>query len=211
MQDKSVDFWSRIADDYESGIDDIIGQRSRMYMFNKMLELEEPGNVIELGCGTGFFTRAIAKNAGHVVATDISDDMLERAKENLWDLKNVEFRKMDCENIPFPDNTFDTVLMANILQIVHDPKKALHESYRILRPGGALIILFYTHYGLSVFEKFQFWTKMIKKFKGKPPYQRMLDPEEVLKMAEEAGFRVEVLELVGEKFKAVYLKGKKTI
>lgn len=59
------------------------------------LQKEHMGEVIEYGCGTGYFTKEIAKNAEHVIATDLSEEMLEKAKMELKEFNNITIQKED--------------------------------------------------------------------------------------------------------------------
>ncbi len=93
--------------------------------------------MLELGCGTGHWTNFFVNHGFNVTATDISDEMLKFAK-----LKNIEaeFIKADSQNIPFPDNSFSVVSSITMLEFVNDQDKVINEIYRVLKPGGWLIL-----------------------------------------------------------------------
>jgi ABC-2 type transport system ATP-binding protein len=116
--------WDDHAEVYDTQIDTVIGRESREAVYNYLLGLRDLGRVVEFGCGPGFFTRAIAKNASHVLATDISREMLVRSDINLTGVENVGFEKVNCEHTPFPDNSFDTVFTANVVQVLEHPDQA---------------------------------------------------------------------------------------
>jgi SAM-dependent methyltransferase len=206
--DGNEQFWGDHAEVYDTQIDRVIGRESREAIYQFLLGLRDLGNTVEFGCGPGFFTRAIAQNAAFVTATDISYAMLDRANANLAGVANVDFVREDCEHTTFPDDTFDTVFMANVVMILEHPEKALTEAYRILKPGGRLILLYYSIGSLGPFERFRMIVRFMSRFHG-VPFKHMISMDEIRAMAEKAGFRVEELKLIGGKVKAVYLLGRK--
>lgn len=208
MENKNESYWGDLADSYDMIINEVIGERSRRDIYNIVLGLKDLGNAIEFGCGPGYFTRAIARNAGHVLATDLSDRMLETARRNLAGTEGVEFRKVNWDNTGLPADSFDTAFTANVIQIVEDPEKALSESNRILKHGGRLFVLFYSNIGMSVFDRFVFLVRFLRWFKL-PPYRRMMSPEEIRNLALRTGFEVERVSVVGGKVKAVFLQARK--
>jgi len=168
------------------------------------------GELIEFGCGAGFFTKDIAANASYVMATDLSDEMLAIARTQLEDLQNVTVEKADCEKTDFPDGKFSSVFMANLVHVIENPLITLQESYRILKDGGLLLVISYTPYGVKRFEKIKMVIRFMRKW-GKPPgCYRSLSPDELRSLVESAGFQVEEVQLMGgDKAKALYLKGRK--
>jgi 2-polyprenyl-3-methyl-5-hydroxy-6-metoxy-1,4-benzoquinol methylase len=106
-------YWSRYARTYDESAEYVVGKTLRQAIIKKLLEERDLGEVIEFGCGTGYFTKAVAKNAKRVVATDLSEEMLEMAKQQLKEFLNVTIEKADCEERSFPLESFDTVFMAN--------------------------------------------------------------------------------------------------
>jgi len=208
MENKNERFWGDHAAIYDTEIDRVIGRESREAIYNYLPGLHDLGSVIEFGCGPGFFTRAIAQNAASVLATDLSLQMLGRARANLADVTNVRFEKANCEQIHFPDGAFDTVFTANVVQILEHPEQALKEAYRILKPGGRLILLHYTFKELGLYDRFKMMIRFMSRFHG-VPFRHMFSMDEIRVMAGKAGFEVEDLKLIGGKVKAVFLLGRK--
>lgn len=92
--------------------------------------------VLELGCGTGYFTKEMIHTGAFITAIDISPDLLKIAEENVTsDL--IFFREENAYSMSFDDATFDTVVGSSVLHHL-DIKKALSEIYRVLKPGGTL-------------------------------------------------------------------------
>ena len=162
-----------------------------------MHEERDLKEVIEFGCGTGRFTRAIAKNAKHIVATDLSDEMLEVAKIRLSSFPNVTVQKSDCCRTSFPSARFDTVLMVNLIHVIENPSDALGESHRILRDGGKLLVASGTNYGAKKSDIRRRVTRYLERF-GMPPsyYQANLSPDELAFLVEGTGFRVDGVHLI---------------
>jgi demethylmenaquinone methyltransferase/2-methoxy-6-polyprenyl-1,4-benzoquinol methylase len=107
-----------------------------------------PGQVIlDLAGGTGDLTKAFAQKVGKqglVVLADINDKMLEQGRERLLNegvVANVSYVQADAEKLPFPDNHFDCITIAFGLRNVTDKTAALRSMYRVLKPGGKLLVL----------------------------------------------------------------------
>lgn len=97
--------------------------------------------VLDLGSGAGndcFVARAIAGENGKVIGLDMTEKMIELARENAEKLgfNNVEFRLGDIEKLPVTSNKIDVVVSNCVLNLVPDKEKAFHEIYRVLKPGG---------------------------------------------------------------------------
>ena len=107
-----------------------------------------PGQkVLDLAGGTGDltakFTRIVG-STGQVVLADINDSMLKVGRDKLRDLgvvSNVQYVQANAQALPFADNTFDLITIAFGLRNVTDKDEALRSMYRVLKPGGRLLIL----------------------------------------------------------------------
>lgn len=101
--------------------------------------------VVDLGSGAGndcFVAQAITGPTGKVIGLDMTDVMVQKARENAakLGLSNVEFRKGDIEQMPIDANRADVVISNCVLNLVPDKAKAFSEIYRILKPGGHFAI-----------------------------------------------------------------------
>ncbi len=103
--------------------------------------------VLDLAGGTGDLTAKFSKlvgNTGQVVLADINESMLRVGKEKLQNngiVGNVEYVQANAEALPFADNTFDIITISFGLRNVTDKDAALRSMYRVLKPGGRLLIL----------------------------------------------------------------------
>lgn len=107
----------------------------------------QPGqDVLDVACGTGDLTQALARRtgAGSVTGLDFTRGMLdiaERKRGRDPALAGVRYVEGDAMALPFPDASFDAVTIAFGIRNVQEPGRALAEFFRVLRPGGRLVIL----------------------------------------------------------------------
>ena len=103
--------------------------------------------VLDIAGGTGDLSYKFAKlvgPSGHVVLADINSSMLKVGRDRLTDrgvCGNLSVAQADAQYLPFPDNTFDCITIAFGLRNVTDKDLALRSMYRILKPGGRLLVL----------------------------------------------------------------------
>ena len=102
-------------------------------------------SVLDIGCGAGVDTIFAAKMtgpAGKAVGIDLIPEMLKRAEENLKlaEIDNVKFEESSAEKLLFPDESFDVVISNGAFNLVPDKARALEEVFRVLKPGGRLMI-----------------------------------------------------------------------
>lgn len=97
-------------------------------------ELNDHDRVLELGCGTGYFTKELAKLNINITAIDISPELIEEARKEVK-TGNVVFEVRNAYQTDYPDNLFDAVLGSSVLHHL-DIEKAIAEMYRVLKPGG---------------------------------------------------------------------------
>ena len=107
--------------------------------------------ILDVGCGSGFFTILLGKQGHEVLGTDLTPDMIEKsrelAKEEGVDCK---FEIMDAENLDFPDETFDVVISRNLTWTLPYAGHAYEEWCRVLKKGG-ILLNFDANYGSSNF------------------------------------------------------------
>jgi len=97
-------------------------------------EITPQMQVLEIGCGTGYFTRELAKTGAKIIAIDISPDLIAKAREEIKQ-SNVFFSVQNAYASVFQNDEFDYIAGSSVLHHLNLPK-ALSEINRILKPGG---------------------------------------------------------------------------
>lgn len=98
-------------------------------------------HILEIGCGNGQLwldNQDYLAPFKHLTLSDKSEGMVEDAKRNLQNYKDIHYKTIDVENIPFPSESLDVVICHHVLFYVSDLKQALSEIKRVLKPGGRL-------------------------------------------------------------------------
>jgi ubiquinone/menaquinone biosynthesis C-methylase UbiE len=147
-EEDGLDHIKRIADEFgrqaqtfdtwAEKTDDRVAER-----FRAALGDVRQGKLLDIACGPGVVTAAIAPGAASVVAFDATEEMLEKARARCAaaGLRNVEFRRGDAEHLPFEEAHFDGVVTRLAVHHFADPQRAFDEMFRILRPQGTAVIV----------------------------------------------------------------------
>lgn len=104
----------------------------------ELMNIPADARVLDVGCGNGWATRLMAQQAplGRVVGIDISDEMVELARESSAEFPNVVFREASAEKLPFAEGEFTHAFSMESLYYYADVLRALKEIPRVLKPGG---------------------------------------------------------------------------
>lgn len=111
--------------------------RRRFEAVMSALDARPGDDVLEVGCGSGFYTRALVGLDARVTATDLSPAYVEQARRLA---PSAEFRVEDAQRLSFEDESFDRVLLTEVVEHVPEPARAIAEAVRVLRPGGVLAL-----------------------------------------------------------------------
>ncbi len=137
-----TDFWDKNAGRYDRFM------RRDAAAYAQLYELLRPAvrhkAVLELATGTGLIAKNIVNSAVHIEATDASPEMIAEAKRDNCSAK-LHFSVQDMFHLPYADESFDAIIVANALHIVPEPEKALPEIRRVLKDDGILIAPTFTH------------------------------------------------------------------
>jgi ubiquinone/menaquinone biosynthesis C-methylase UbiE len=101
--------------------------------------------VLDLGCGAGLDSILAARRvgpAGKVIGVDMTEEMIAKARANAKTLgvKNVEFLHGNLEQLPLENETIDVAISNGVFNLCQDKQRALAETYRVLKPGGSLLM-----------------------------------------------------------------------
>jgi arsenite methyltransferase len=114
----------------------------------RRMELRPGERVLDLGCGSGWATRLLARlvgegpdGFGQVVGLDVSDEMIRKARAASKDFDNILYVWGSSEQIPWEENFFDKVLSVESFYYYADQDRALKELFRVMAPRGRLFIL----------------------------------------------------------------------
>lgn len=164
-------------------------------------------SVLEISSGTGRLTRHLRKYlpvTTKIIASDISSDMLEVAKEQLND-SSIEFRVADAQQLPFADNSFDLVLCQYGLMFLPDKQKGFEEAFRVLKPGGQFIFATWDRTENIPLFKLIFNDLVLPFFQGEDTTRFltpfcMYEPSKLIDFLQQAGFtnnRIVPMEFMG--------------
>jgi ubiquinone/menaquinone biosynthesis C-methylase UbiE len=147
---EAIEFKTRDAASYDALTEqfDHFTERLTSPLADRMVDLADLGpsdHALDVGTGTGVVALRAARivRNGKVCGVDLSERMLSTARtraEQLGFAEEVEFRQMDAEELQFADSTFDAVVSLFALLHFPDPLKALREIYRVIKPGGRLVV-----------------------------------------------------------------------
>ncbi len=139
-QEQERRIWQTQAASYDTGVMKTFKNAYDLSIQKVLACLQPDSQVLEIGCGTGIIALGVAPHVNRVVATDICPEMVEtaQAKAANLSLRNVEFHVADGYAQPFVSESFDAVLVFNVLHVVREPKLLLREANRLLKPAGYL-------------------------------------------------------------------------
>ena len=194
---KRENFWDRNAGRYDRFM------RRDAAAYERLYELLRPvvrrKTVLELATGTGLIARNIAAGAAHIEATDASREMIAQAKGESHSSK-LYFSVQDMFSLPYADNSFDVVIVANALHIVPEPERALSEIRRVLKDDGVLVAPTFTHANNSFLGKVKAFFMGLAGF----PLHSKWTSEEYLKFLEENGWAVRKSAVLRASFPLTY-------
>ncbi len=141
----------RRKDHLRSYFDELAGKFGRSYVPGRswkalaemLLRLLPPLTIADLGAGEGTLALMLAQSAERVIAVDSSEKMVEYGRELVArnGIANLDYRLGDMEELPIEAAEVDLVLLHQALHHALHPQTALSEAYRVLRPGGRIVVL----------------------------------------------------------------------
>ncbi|MDD5111518.1 MAG: arsenite methyltransferase [Candidatus Altiarchaeota archaeon] len=160
-------------------------------------EIKKGATVLDLGSGAGFDCFLAAKKVGktgRVIGVDMTEQMVKKASENAikYGYKNVEFRLGDIEDLPVEDGSVDFIISNCVINLAPDKPRVFKEAYRVLKPGGKLLVSDIVLLKNLTKEQKNDYTLLVSCVSG------AVLRNDYLKMMEDAGFKVTVTSEDGE-------------
>jgi phosphatidylethanolamine/phosphatidyl-N-methylethanolamine N-methyltransferase len=115
---------------------DIFLKPQKRRLFAEINQLP-PGELLEIGVGNGMHLHHY--NLHQITGIDTSPAMLKQAEKQLRG--NIRLLQMNGEDLLFPDESFDYIVLSHVIAVVNDPERLLEEVYRVLKPSGKILIL----------------------------------------------------------------------
>lgn len=182
-----ADFWNKIADKYFADpIKDVEAYEHKLSLTRQYMTPED--RVFEFGCGTGGTARLHAPYVKEIIATDISERMIEIATEeaDMAGISNVHFQTVSIEAYQ-PDAPFDMVLGLSIIHLLRDWRGAIAKAGDMVKPGGYFVS------GTACLGDRMWWLRFIipvMQWIGKAPYVAFIKEAEMIGELENAGFEI---------------------
>ena len=131
-------FYDTIADRFDAIMNRYDVERRLEIVFGELLAAEDLAglSLLDVGCGTGWFTQRAASRGARVVALDVSVKLLQRTREKC----DVTLVASDACRLPFPDGAFDIVISSECIEHTAHPIRAVAEMCRVLKPRGTLVV-----------------------------------------------------------------------
>ncbi len=208
---RSARFWDRIAEGYaEKPVADEAAYQEKLRITREHLRPDM--ELLEFGCGTGSTALAHAPYVKHILATDLSSNMIEIAerKAEAANVTNVDFRRTAFDEFDAPDGSYDAVLGLSILHLLRDRHAAIAKVHRMLKPGGVFVSSTVC-LGDSIAFLFKY-VGPIGRLLGLMPLVRVFTRKDLERNLTAAGFAIEHAWQPGNeksKFKGVFIVARK--
>jgi ubiquinone/menaquinone biosynthesis C-methylase UbiE len=124
----------------DSNFKTTITKRLCFIMENLNFEDNHKQSILDIGIGFGIYANELSPHVSRITGIDVEAKNLEKSKNIVSMRKNIDLLLMSAEDLKFPENFFDAAIMIEVLEHVPNDTKALQEIYRVLKPGGKLIV-----------------------------------------------------------------------
>jgi ubiquinone/menaquinone biosynthesis C-methylase UbiE len=173
--------------------------------------VKQSDSVLDVGCGSGRLAELFINRLINYTGIDFSSRLLDEARKRLGSIKHIDFLSMDMRSLVFPDESFNVVFMIASLHHLksEDHEKALLQAYRVLKPGGYILMTNFNLWKFSLKEKTWWRYKLahilgksagsgikinrtvITSWRGHPLYYHAFTKRELKRKVLHAGFFVE--------------------
>lgn len=124
-------------------MDDLVPERKNPWLDTILDNAPQKDDlkILDVGCGPGFFSIILSEAGFDVTGIDLSANMIKEAEKNAEAMEtDPSFKVMDTQDPDFPDATFDLIVSRNVVWSLSEPEKAYKNWFRLLTPGGKLLV-----------------------------------------------------------------------
>ena len=169
------------------------------YMYDRIPVIIKDKEVLEIATGPGLLAKHVAHFTKKMLATDYSDGMIKEAKKGEYP-DNLTFEVADATSLPYTDNSFDVVIIANALHVIANPDKALKEIDRLLREDGVMIAPNFVGHNKGARSKI--WSNILKLAGIK--FEHQWTSDEYIKWLDEHNWKVIFSKLMPSRISLLY-------
>ncbi|WP_308367194.1 MULTISPECIES: class I SAM-dependent methyltransferase [unclassified Microbulbifer] len=184
----SKEFWDKTAPRYaKSPIRDEKTYQRKLAITQEYLRPDS--SVLEFGCGTGSTAIIHAPYVKHIVATDISDKMLNIAEQKARNagIENISFQQGTLDSLELEAESYDAVLGLNVLHLLEDVDGAISRAHELLKPGGVFVS------STALVDEINFFWRLLiplMQLLGFAPYVNRFGKQALLAKLANAGFSI---------------------
>jgi ubiquinone/menaquinone biosynthesis C-methylase UbiE len=141
-----LEYWNKDAANYDNRAKKSYKAYQRVIELIKN-EVKKDMSFLDIGTGTGEIPLALSLHVKKIEGIDYSPEMITIAKKKIEQkmIKNINFSVQDSANLNFSNNSFDIVLISNLLHIIPAPEKVIEEAKRLIKKDGIIILANYLH------------------------------------------------------------------
>lgn len=153
-------FYEEFAKDFDVRMNKYDLATRLKIVFEQLLSYDIFGlKLLDVGCGTGHFSKLAAERGAHVISMDVGPQLLKKVGEKCQSTCVVG----SILDMPFQENSFDVIVCSEVIEHTPDPFKAVEKLYRVLKPGGTL--------ALTVPNRFWKWSCILANLFRLRPYR----------------------------------------
>jgi ubiquinone biosynthesis O-methyltransferase len=156
-----------------------------------LLGAKDGETILDIGCGNARDVLPLAQAGSRVVGVDLSEGMIEQARTDLVaaGIREVELQVGDVTALQFPAQCFDKILCSEVIEHVPDPDLAIQEMFRVLKPGGSLVISTPNRSSWYGFDRYVLWNRVLMR-KWNHPFDHWRTMRELSSLLERHRFRI---------------------
>ena len=133
----SKNYFEEVSRDWDVMSNEFFGEAPRSAIYSQ-IDWENVQIMADIGCGSGYLTEGVINKDVKIIAVDQSPDMLSVMRDKFGNDK-VDYRVGNSDDLPISSNVVDVVMANMYVHHVEEPKLAISEMFRILKPGGSLV------------------------------------------------------------------------